>query len=187
MPAPERDAPKVSQNILGRDTCQALRKDISETITPSWLGRVPPKVGSGKKHGKLSADQRKVLFMVHFVITLIPRWTQAGGVFADLLENWLTLVEAIHLASSRTISEESIQHFEATIQRYTRRMAQLLPFTKITPTLHVATRHFGELLRDFGPSIDWHGGVFERQNHLCMQVRSNNIPGRCEVVFLVYM
>ena len=42
--------------VLGKETLKAIWKDNSDVSLPSWIGRVPSRIGDAKV-GKLSADQ----------------------------------------------------------------------------------------------------------------------------------
>src|ERR1700733_825449 len=159
-----------SQIFLGQDTCRKLWDDMSGTLLPSWVGRVPRCVGNGK-HKKLSADQWKVLVTIHLPITLVPLWA-GSGIFSDLLENFFDLVKAIRLATSHKVTKESIAAYEQIYDNYLKKMCTIFPQATVTPTQHAGT-HFGLFLRNFGPSREYNCFPFERMNHLCQQVKTN--------------
>ncbi|KDR79752.1 hypothetical protein GALMADRAFT_62004 [Galerina marginata CBS 339.88] len=50
-----------------------IRADIKSMVTPSWLTSVPSQLGSAS-HGKLKADQWRVLGSVYLPISLIRLW-----------------------------------------------------------------------------------------------------------------
>lgn len=164
-----------TQIFLGQKTCAVLWEDMSHTILPSWVGAVPPHVGNGK-HRKLNADQLKVLGTIHLVITLIPLWSSFGGIFFRLLENFMDLIESIRLATSHTVSMDSIFQYDETVHRYLRGMVTLFPGAPITPLQHGMT-HFQQFMKDFGPSRDWNCFPFERMNGDCQKVNHNGHPG----------
>lgn len=175
LPATEHSA-LPTQIFLGSATCGELWDNMSQVIVPSWVGSVPSHVGNGQ-HKKLSADQWRVLGLIYLVLTLIPMWTDRGGIFIQLLENYMDLVETIRLATSHSVSEESIQAYETAIHKYLQGMGLLFPGAAYTPTQHAAT-HFGTLLRNFGPSKDWNCFAFERMNHKCQECNTNKRPGK---------
>ena len=161
--------------ILLEETCRKIWSDMRDTILPSWVGRVPRKVGN-RKHKKLGADQWRVLATVHLVITLVPLWTSKGGIFQALLNNFMDLVSAVRLATSRRISEELIKAYESFYNAYLNDMCRLFPQATITPTQHAGT-HFGSYMRDFGPSHDYNCFPFERMNHYSQKVNTNRRAG----------
>jgi hypothetical protein len=165
-----------TQIILGENTCDKIWLDVRDTVLPSWVGRLPTKVGN-HKHKKLGADQWRVFVTVHLVITLVPLWTRKGGLFLQLLKNFMDLVKAVQLATSRWVSPGLIVEYESTYQAYLNDMCRLFPQATITPTQHAAT-HFGSFMRDFGPSHDYNCFPFERMNHHCQKVNTNRKAGK---------
>lgn len=179
MPGPSRQ-PKVtaslpSQIFLGFQTCRMLWDDMSTTVLPSWVARVPRHVGNGK-HKKLSAAQWKALVTIHLPITLIPLWTTRSGIFEAMLENFLDLVRSIRLATSHKVTDKSIAAYEEVYEKYLKNMCLLFPQATITPIQH-AGKHFGLFLHNFGPSCEYNCFAFERLNHFCQQVKTNRRPG----------
>ena len=164
-----------TQILLGEETCNKVWSDMANTILPSWVGRVPRKVGN-HKHKKLSADQWRVLTTIHLVVTLVPLWMHKGGIFLELLKNVMDLVTAVRLATSRQVSEGLIAMYEGIYQTYLNDVCRLFPQATITPTQHAAT-HFGQFMRDFGPSHDYNCFPFERMNHFSQEVKTNRKPG----------
>ncbi|KIY62282.1 hypothetical protein CYLTODRAFT_320920, partial [Cylindrobasidium torrendii FP15055 ss-10] len=160
-----------------------IQKDIDNHELPPFAGSPPAQLGS-KKGGKLKADQWRVLCTHHLVYTLIRLW----GPFRtstipeevrkyQMLQNYLDLIEAVKLATSPTQTEASIQQYEATIERYLRRLLELYPGTSLVPNHHLAHAHYGPLLRNFGPDHAWRCWAFERYNGILKRFKTNKRHG----------
>jgi hypothetical protein len=153
---------------------------MSQTELPSWVGRVPS--GAGKaSNGKLKADEWKMLGNVSLVHTLGRLWgdsrvpTQTKRQ-RELFDNYMDLVAATKLASSRILTISKIDGCRRHIQCYLYGLRKLFPDIKISPNQHLAA-HLPDLLVSFGPTHSWRCFPFERYNQMLQQLNTNNKPG----------
>lgn len=161
--------------VLGRETLKHIRTDAKTTTVPSWMGSPPSHAGS-KRAGKLSADEWRA-FLIYCMITLIPLWCEKGGRYLLMLENFMDLVMAIKLGTSRSISLGQPEAYTFYMRRYLSNLFKLFPETSFKPNHH-ASLHDGTFLRGLGPVHSWSTWVFERLNALMQSFSTNSIPGQ---------
>ena len=88
---------------------EALRTDIRDFVTPSWLTSIPLNLGE-PSHGKIKADQWQTLGTVYLPVSLVRIWApnkddpQPAAGRQRLLSLTLSLISAINIASLRTTS-----------------------------------------------------------------------------------
>lgn len=160
--------------LLGKDIMEAIWADMVHTQLPSWVTDVPSNWGTAT-HGKLSANNWKVICTVHLPITLIRLW---GGENAPedrkhKLQNFMDLVCAVQIANLRSISKKEIELYEHFIHRYLTGFKTLYKTAKVKP-IHHAALHYGDILRGFGPSHT-HGASFYQRYIHSMQGQSHNM------------
>jgi hypothetical protein len=76
-----RDIPENSESqsklkrghIFTEKDVEALRIDIRDFVTPSWLTSIPSNLGE-PSHGKLKADQWRTLGTVYLPVSLVRLW-----------------------------------------------------------------------------------------------------------------
>ena len=101
-------------------------------ITPSWLTSVPSNLGSAS-HGKLKADQWRVLGSVYFPISLICLWWSAEPRNArsvrcrKILDITISLLSAVSIATSRVTSPQHADLYLQHIQAYLTGIKELFP------------------------------------------------------------
>lgn len=159
---------------------QAIRKDLSDTIKPSWVTSLPKDLGS-KRHGKLKADQWRTVATVFLPTTLIPRWSPAAddvkdGVRLEMLDNTMDLVNAVILATKRAITEQDCESYMKYMSRYLADLKRLYPHLQLRPVHHAAL-HLGEFLRMYGPVYGWWTFPFERLIGVLQKIETNNKQG----------
>ncbi|KAI0069601.1 hypothetical protein K474DRAFT_1610234 [Panus rudis PR-1116 ss-1] len=158
--------------VLGREVLSELWNDGDQIIVPSWLGRLPPRIGS-PQHGKVSADQYRSLCTIYLVTTLIRLWAKSDNASdKDILENYMHLVAAINLANLRTLTDECIAQYHSHMRRYLLGVRQLYPWTNITPSQHLSL-HLTDILKRFGPVHAWRCFPFERYNGMLQDINVN--------------
>ncbi|KAI0753017.1 hypothetical protein C8Q80DRAFT_1267460 [Daedaleopsis nitida] len=113
-----------------------------------WVSPVPRDVGT-KSCGKLSADQWHMFCVVHLPIILIPFWTQRGGIFMCMLDNYMHLVTEVIVGSLLEMSEDTIAIYEHAALAYLMSARELYDIT-ITPNQHNSL-HIPHFLRFYGP------------------------------------
>ncbi len=126
---------------------------------PSWITSVPSKVGEAS-HGKLSANQWRVLCLVYLPAALVPLWTQKGGQHLELLDNFMELITAIKLASLCDTNESSISLYHKHLAKYLHSLPKLFPDVALVPNHHQAL-HLSKFLKDFGPAHSQSAWPFE--------------------------
>lgn len=159
---------------------EAIRKDLSETIKPSWVGSLPKDLGS-KGHGKLKADQWRAIATIFLPNTLIQRWNSADygageNSKLEMLDNTMDLVNAIILATKRVITEQDCQGYMELMLRYLENLKRLYPHLQLRPVHHAAL-HLGEFLRMYGPVYGWWTFPFERLIGVLQKVDTNDKQG----------
>ena len=60
-------------HVFSPQDITTIRDNISRTVTPSWLTSIPSNLGAAA-HGKLKADQWRVLGSVYLPLSLIALW-----------------------------------------------------------------------------------------------------------------
>ena len=160
--------------VLGKETLKEIWKDNSDVSLPSWIGRVPSRIGDAKV-GKLSADQYRTTCTINLVVTLVRLWTEDGRQrYRDMLDNFMDLVTAINLAHMRVLTPRTIKLYEEVMLKYLRGLRRLYPSVSLTPSQHLSL-HLGQVMRRFGPVHAWRCFPFERYNGLLQ-----NIPTNCK-------
>ncbi|KAK0436315.1 uncharacterized protein EV420DRAFT_1652614 [Desarmillaria tabescens] len=172
------------EQVFTKAEIQEIRKDISSMITPSWLTPVPKDLGEAA-HGKLKADQWRVLGATYFPSTLIRLWT-AGGCTDDpsqrrneILKVTMSLVLAVIVASSRVSSEANVDRYLALIIGYMDGVHRLFPKYNFHPNHHMAV-HIHEFLRFYGPVHSWWTFPFERVIGMLQRIPTNFKEGELE-------
>jgi len=152
---------------------------MHRTTLPSWVSPAPRNWGTTER-GKLSADQWRALYTIHLPISLIALWSDGTPRYVDMLHNFMYLVTAVHIASSRVIDDEYINTYETCITGYLEGLKNLYPDASIKPNHHLSL-HLGDFMRKFGPVHAYRTFAFERLNYLMQQMPTNkkhgDVPG----------
>jgi len=153
-----RDIPENSESqsklkrghIFTEKDVEALRTDIRDFVTPSWLTSIPSNLGE-PSHGKLKADQWRTLGTVYLPVSLVRLWAvpnkddpQQGG-RQKLLSLTLSLISAINIASSRTTSRDKANLYTRYMTEYLDGLRSLMPDYQFRPNHHMAL-HLSEYL-----------------------------------------
>jgi hypothetical protein len=149
---------------------------------PSWVNAAPKGFGL-KSHGKLNAAQWRSACIINLPITLIRLWGRKDGHERQMLDNFLSLVTAVNIGSSKTIIQQSINSYNQSMMLYLQTTKALYPEAKIQPNHHYAL-HMSMFLENFGPvhSIQTFG--FERMNFQQQITPTNKKPGEMELTFM---
>ena len=165
-------------HVLSADVLKVLRQDIHDTIFPSWMQRPPRNFGS-PGHGKLKADNWRVVCTVSMVITLVRLWSDLAPTSTStqrsFLENFVHLVIAVDYATRRSMGRDYLQTFDYHIQRYLVMLWDVFEHP-LVPNHHLAL-HIKECLECFGPVHAWWGFPFERFNGMIAKINSNSRTG----------
>lgn len=159
--------------VLDQATIDQVRKDIAATYFPSWMERPPRNFGS-PSHGKLKADQWRTVCTVSLVITLCRIWGTSGALEKHrlLLENFISLVCAVDLATRRSMDMARVQKFDQYMMKYLSSLRTLFGH-QLVPNHHLSL-HLWECLSLFGPVHAWWAFPFERYNGLLQNLSTNN-------------
>ncbi|KIJ32207.1 hypothetical protein M422DRAFT_266006, partial [Sphaerobolus stellatus SS14] len=104
MPSYEQEAQSLPTEITEIPTIPLftvhtlleIRKDIAQTVIPTWMNSVPQNFGS-KRHGKLKADEWRTMITVYLPITLGRLWGSKGTYeqFEPYYNNTMMMVCAV--------------------------------------------------------------------------------------------
>ncbi|PPQ96947.1 hypothetical protein CVT26_005966 [Gymnopilus dilepis] len=160
--------------------------DIEQILTPSWIASVPPKLGSAA-HGKLKADQWRVLGTIHLPVALIKMWFSAeteGDQLRSIrcraiLDMTMSLVSAVIAATSRSLTRANPAEYHRHMSNYLTGLKELFPSYRLHPNHHMAL-HLDTFLRLFGPVHGWWTFPFERMIGAVQRMPHNGKIGELE-------
>ena len=144
-------------------------------MLPSWIEPAPRNWGT-TEHGKLSADQWRVLCTIHLPISLISKWSDRSARHMDMLANFMDLVTAVRIASMRVTNDEYIALYDQHIFSYVRGVLELYKDADIKPNHHLSL-HLGRFLRTLGPVHAYRTFAFERINYMMQRMNTNGKHG----------
>lgn len=153
---------------------EALRKDMQDIVLPSHI-QMPPRAFGNPSHGKLKADNWKVLCTINIPVTFIQLLTagKEDPRMQGLLQHFMLLSNATHIASRRVQTKESIECFERSISDYVKKIPGFYEFERaVVPNHHMAL-HLAGCLSDFGPVHSWWAYPSERLNGLLQNMNTN--------------
>jgi hypothetical protein len=168
---------KKHNAVLGQKVLQAIHQDMSNLELPTWVNAAPLRFGL-KSHGKLSADQWRSACLINLPITLIRLWGNEGGRKEQMLQNFLCLVAAVDLATSKTVSPQTMQSYNDLMMGYLSTMKVLYPEAPLQPKHHWAL-HMPDFMKNFGPAHATQTFGFERMNYLQQSTNTNWKFGQC--------
>jgi hypothetical protein len=147
-------------------------------VTPSWLTSVPTNLGSAS-HGKLKADQWRVLGTTYLPISLVRLWSklktgdEKTGKRSRILDATMSLLSAVVIASSHVTSPAHADLYLQHMQAYLTGIKQLFPDYSLHANHHMAL-HLHEYLLLYGPVHAWWAFPFERLIGLLQRVPTNH-------------
>lgn len=154
-------------SIVTWDEVREIRADIVRMCTPSWLASVPCDLGEAR-HGKLKADQWRVLGTVYLPVSLMRQWEEPDTdddeealMRQKMLEATIALISAIRVATSQTASHVKATLYLKHMHTYLSLLRELVPTYDLHPNHHMAL-HLGTYIRRFGPVHAWWAFPFER-------------------------
>lgn len=174
---------ETSAPVLGANVLHFIKQDMDRTSLPSWVSPAPRNWGTTER-GKLSADQWRVLYTIHLPVSLIALWSGGESRYVDMLHNFMHLVAAVRIASSRAVNDEYIETYETCITSYVEGLKNLYPDASIKPNHHLSL-HLGDFMRRFGPVHAHRTFAFERSNYLMQQMPTNKKHGDFSV-FIIF-
>ncbi|KAJ3530362.1 hypothetical protein NM688_g7722 [Phlebia brevispora] len=160
--------------VIGKQRLSIVWKDMQTTILPSFITPAPITAGT-KGQGNLGAAEWRSFCTINLPISLIALW----GSFAEdsreyqLLANFMDLVTAVKLVSTRIITAQSLADYRTHLHSYLTNLLVLFPGTTINHNQHRAL-HIPEIFAHTGPAhAQWCFG-FERGNHELQVINTNN-------------
>ncbi len=170
-------------HVLKPEEVQAIRDDISSIIRPSWLTSVPAQLGSAQ-HGKLKADQWRVLGTTFLPLTLIRLWQASDSEddnvratrCARILDVTLSLLSAVAIALSHTTTYSHADIMQQHLLDYLHGLKELFPNYKLRPNHHMAL-HLPEYIKLYGPVHSWWAFPFERIIGMLQRISTNYKTG----------
>ncbi|KAJ3547089.1 hypothetical protein NMY22_g1789 [Coprinellus aureogranulatus] len=183
-PPPVPPAKRAQTAVLGAGVLSEYKNDRQNMVLPPWVSRAPAKAGH-PEHGKLSADQWRVLCTINLPVTLIRLWgTQdPQSRWYKMLRNFLDLVTAVEIASRTSITENDIKEYERLMHRYLTDLKELYQDASISPNHHIAL-HLGDIMRNFGPTPEYRAFFMERCNFTLQSVNTNRQSGEVEMTMM---
>jgi len=169
-------------HVLKRDELEAIQKDISDLVRPSWLTSVPAQLGS-PSHGKLKADQWRVLGTTFLPLSLIRLWSSSekdderSVRCCRILDVTLSLLSAIAIATSRTTTNDHAEAFHSHLLDYLNGLKELFPDYEFHPNHHMAL-HLSEYIKFYGPVHSWWTFLFERIIGMLQRISTNYKEGK---------
>ena len=128
--------------MLTEEEFQSIQADIKDMVTPSWLSSIPANLGE-PSHGKLKADQWRTLGTTYLPSSVIRLWhkVEADDEWSvrcnKMLLTTLSLVSAILVASSRTMSHEKADLYLYYMKEYLNGIHNLIPDYQFRPNHHI--------------------------------------------------
>ncbi|KIJ34743.1 hypothetical protein M422DRAFT_181690, partial [Sphaerobolus stellatus SS14] len=171
--------------LFNVNTLLEIRRDISRTIVPTWLGSVPQNFGS-KSHGKLKADEWRTMIMIYLPITLGRLWGAKTGIyqeFGPFYKNTMIMVSAIILSTSKEMSCEHANRVLYYLQEYLTGLKELFTDLDFRDNHHVIL-HIPEILISLGPMHSWWMFPFERLIGRLQKISTNWLIGKMEVTIM---
>lgn len=173
IPAAATKASKSARTVLGSKVLGEYQSDWDSTIVPDGWDKAPRMLGYISQ-GKLKADELRMAFHVHFVITLVRLWgEEATGRYHDLLANFVSLVVATSLISRYSTNADRQASIQTELIRYLDTLLKLFPQEELHPNHHLVL-HLVELLVLYGPPSAWWAFPFERYIGILRKINTNN-------------
>jgi hypothetical protein len=178
MIQPSTTTPGKGNNMLTKKGLKQIRKDIKNTVRPTWQAAPPSNFGS-PSHGKPKADVWRTLSDFDLTVSLAKAWSKDSATDRQkkALESTLLLPTAIRSGTSYRTSEDHREHFLTNMEAYLKSILELRPEKKLHPIHHNAL-HFPDFLLRFGPSHGWWMYPFERLIGKLQKIHTNNKLGK---------
>jgi hypothetical protein len=156
---------------------EKIRSNIVNMLWPSWLTSVLYEFGSGS-HGKLKADQWRVLGTTFLPVSLVRLWSvvEVGNPRSEkcrqILDVTMSLLSTVAIACSRVTSEEHAGLYLNNMHSYLVGLKQLFPEYSFHPNHHMAL-HLPDYLLLYGPVHSWWTFPFERLIGILQHISTN--------------
>ncbi|KAF8805356.1 hypothetical protein BYT27DRAFT_7224974 [Phlegmacium glaucopus] len=154
-----------------------IRNDIVNMLRPSWLTSVPSDFRS-VGHGKLKADQWRVLGTTILPVLLVRLWSviEVGNSRSErcrrILDMTMSLLSAVAIACSRVTSKKHVELYFKNMHSYLSSLKVLFPQYSFHPNHHMAL-HLSEYLLLYGPVHSWWTFPFEQLIGILQRISTN--------------
>ena len=147
-------------------------------MLPSELSPAPARIGSPGQ-GTISADEWRTFCTVNLVVTLVYLWGSLPEATREsrILHNFMDLIAAIEIASSRSITHGDTWEVQRRMYTYLQGILELFPGTTIGPYQHMCLGHLSQVLLNLGPAHGIWCFAFERANFVLQKIKTNNRIG----------
>jgi hypothetical protein len=168
---------------------EEIWSDIRVMATPSWMASVPKDLGSGN-HGKVKADQWRILGTTYLPVSLVRLWgkvhpgDQRSERCRKILDITISLLSAVTIATSRVTSCSRADSYLQHMQAYLNGIQELFPEYKLHPNHHMAL-HLHEYLILFGPVHAWWTFPFERIIGQLQRIPTNSKIGKIACILSI--
>jgi hypothetical protein len=179
---------KLTEMSLKIEELWSLQKKIQEVTIPSWVTRLPNNIGTASA-GTPKAAEWLILYTVHFVLILIPKWHEMQSMELSrekkLLKTTTLLISIINYVMSHSIPQATLQKLDTALLEYRESLLKYWGQTKNPkPTLHYA-QHITEIIRRFGPPSIFSTWSGERINHMMTEITKNKNKSQsfCTIIY----
>ncbi len=149
----------IEDASLTAEEVSVIRSDIANMATPSWITSVPYDLGAAR-HGKLKADQWRILATVYLPISLQRLWDtnspRSTPLRKKLLDATMALISAVIIATSHKTSRKKADLYLQHMQSYLQLMQELLPRYnfRAEPSYGLTSRRIPSFLRTCSCLVD---------------------------------
>ncbi|KAM5544113.1 hypothetical protein V8D89_002299 [Ganoderma adspersum] len=159
--------------IIDQPTINQIQEDISNTVFPSWM-ECPPRNFGSPSHGKLKADQWRMVGTVSLVITLSKL----------LLNNFIMLICMVDLTIHHSMDPDHMNQFDSYMLHYLKTLHYVFRHQLISN--HNLSLHLRQCLLLFGPVHAWWTFPFKHYNGILQQLNTNSETEQMLLTFMCY-
>lgn len=151
---------------------------MQEIMLPSEVSPAPSRIGSPGQ-GTISADEWRTFCTINLVVTLVYLWGSLPDNTREsqILQNFMDLITAIEIASSREITLKDTWELQKRLHAYLQGILELFPGTTIGPYQHMCLGHLPQVLLTLGPAHAIWCYAFERANYVLQRIKTNSRIG----------
>lgn len=149
------------RHLLSKFSLATLRSTISSTSIPSWIDRPPTNLGE-PSHGKTKSDTWFKLYQIFIPLAACQVWQPKSD---GQLENLFTLICAINLTSSHTVTTSLPSTLARYLRSYLNSLRELHPQIRLRPNHHYMLHIPGMIERvgSLAPLAAWAGERLNRE------------------------
>ena len=179
------DASTRVGHVFTKAEMESVWKDLEDMMTPSWLASVPKELGQ-PTHGKLKADQYRVLATTYLPVSLVRLWGLEENSSSprakrrrEILDITLTLFSAVKVATALSTSRPKAERYLQLMRSYINGLKVLFPNYEFRPNHHMAL-HIYDCLLLFGPVHSWWTFPLERIIGMLQRIPTSGKFGELE-------